>query len=312
MADWSGFGQSVAGQATNMGFGLMQGAVSGLINNLFYKRNLNLQVEAQKALLDYQNEYNSPQAQMQRLAAAGLNPNLVYGANAPAGTSGNASAPSGVANPGNYNTADVIQGMMQLQQINQSEAQVNALEAKAELDRANAEYTKTQNARYNEVVNQNIAESNSRINKAASDIQLNDSSIQLNSAKKLLAAADEEYRRGQIGLQTYEKQVMIAQTNLYKSDAALKKEQSSFFAQQASNAWVEGEIMRIQWKYDQIMKSPLLAYEERNARLVELRTESKKRCAREGIEGSKFIQWYDYIIDRTEQGSRIFKNFKGN
>lgn len=312
MADWSGFGQSVAGQATNMGFGLMQGAVSGLINNLFYKRNLNLQVEAQKDLLDYQNEYNSPQAQMQRLAAAGLNPNLVYGANAPAGTSGNASAPSGVANPGNYNTADVIQGMMQLQQINQSEAQVNALEAKAELDRANAEYTKTQNARYNEVVNQNIAESNSRIKKAASDIELNDSSIQLNAAKKDLAVADENYRRGQIGLQQYEKQVMIAQSKLYQSDIALKKEQASFFSEQANNAYLEGEIMRVQYNYDRIMKSPLMARAEKEARLKELKFETEKRAARLGIEGSKFIQWYDYILDRTEQGSRIFKNFKGN
>lgn len=43
------------------------------------------------ALADWnmQNEYNSPQAQMQRLKAAGLNPNLVYGN----GAEGNAPAP---------------------------------------------------------------------------------------------------------------------------------------------------------------------------------------------------------------------------
>ena len=84
MADWSGFGQSVAGGAVNMGMNLLQGSISGLVNNLFYRRNLDLQVQAQKELMDYQNEYNSPKAQMSRLAAAGLNPNLVYGSSAPA------------------------------------------------------------------------------------------------------------------------------------------------------------------------------------------------------------------------------------
>lgn len=309
MPDWSGFGQSVAGAAVNMGMDLVKGSVSGLINNLFYKRNLNLQVEAQKDLIDYQNAYNTPQAQMQRLAAAGLNPNLVYGSSSPAGTSGNASAPSGVANPGNYNTGDVIAGMMQLQQIKQSEANVNALDAKAELDRANAEFTKTQNARYNEVVNQNIAESNSRINKTASDINLNDSSIQLNSAKKDLAVADEAYRRGQISLQTYEQKVMVAQTQLYMSDKALKEAQTTYFGKLAHNARIEGLILNTEFKYKRIINSPLMAKEEKKARLAELKYETKKASARIGIDGSKFIQWYDYICDHTEQGSRIFKNF---
>lgn len=308
MADWTNFGKSVAGSAVEAGMDMLKGSVSGLINNLFFRRNLNLQVEAQKELMDYQNEYNSPSAQMSRLAAAGLNPNLVYGSAAPAGISGNASAPSGVANPGNYNTADIIGGMMQLQQIKQSDANIESLEAKAELDRANAEYTKTQNARYNEVIDQNIRESNSRINKVASDISLNESSIQLNSAKKALAVADEAYRRGQIGLQAYERQVMLAQTRLYMSESSLKDVQGSFFGVQAKNAAIEGEILRIQFNYERIMKSSILTQKEKQARLKELEYNTKKNAARIGIDGSKFIQWYDWTIDHIEQGSKIFKN----
>lgn len=41
-----------------------------------------------------ENAYNSPEAQMQRYLAAGLNPNLVYGAGASSGNAGNIGTPS--------------------------------------------------------------------------------------------------------------------------------------------------------------------------------------------------------------------------
>lgn len=41
-----------------------------------------------------ENEYNSPEAQMQRYLAAGLNPNLVYGAGASSGNAGNIGTPT--------------------------------------------------------------------------------------------------------------------------------------------------------------------------------------------------------------------------
>lgn len=52
-------------------------------SELEYQRNLEL--------WNMQNEYNSPQAQMQRYIDAGLNPNLIYGTGS--ASSGNASAP---------------------------------------------------------------------------------------------------------------------------------------------------------------------------------------------------------------------------
>lgn len=60
------------------------------------KRNVDKTIAAQKELAEYQygkdldmwhraNEYNSPESQMGRLKAAGLNPNLVYGSGSAAG-----------------------------------------------------------------------------------------------------------------------------------------------------------------------------------------------------------------------------------
>lgn len=70
--------------------GMLPGAVSGLADFFTSKSNTDSTIAANKELANYQyskdldlwnkaNEYNTPQAQMQRLSAAGLNPNLVYG-----------------------------------------------------------------------------------------------------------------------------------------------------------------------------------------------------------------------------------------
>lgn len=80
----------------------LQGGIdigSGIIGNLFQKRNIKLQKEANLELANFaygkdqemwhmQNLYNSPKSQMQRFQQAGLNPNLIYGK----GTAGNAQA----------------------------------------------------------------------------------------------------------------------------------------------------------------------------------------------------------------------------
>lgn len=45
----------------------------------FQKEAMAQQQQYNKDLWDYQNAYNTPQAQMERLSAAGLNPHLIYG-----------------------------------------------------------------------------------------------------------------------------------------------------------------------------------------------------------------------------------------
>lgn len=79
------------------------GLFGGLINSLsarrqnresmrFSERMYDRQYQDNIAFWNMQNEYNSPQAQMQRYQAAGLNPNLIYGQGSP-GNAGQISTP---------------------------------------------------------------------------------------------------------------------------------------------------------------------------------------------------------------------------
>lgn len=56
-----------------------------------------------------QNEYNAPEAQMNRYKAAGLNPNLVYGSGSSAGTASSISTPD--VQPVQYRTPDIGSGI---------------------------------------------------------------------------------------------------------------------------------------------------------------------------------------------------------
>lgn len=76
------------------------GAIASGVGSLFgigrggrqHRRNIRamkMQHQMDKQMFDYQNAYNTPAMQMQRLKDAGLNPNLMYSQ----GTTGNASSP---------------------------------------------------------------------------------------------------------------------------------------------------------------------------------------------------------------------------
>lgn len=86
MADDSG--QIIGAAVQTMG----NYAVQAASNKRQYKNQMKAMAQQQqynKELWDYQNAYNTPQAQMERLKAAGLNPNLIYGnGNASAGNAG--------------------------------------------------------------------------------------------------------------------------------------------------------------------------------------------------------------------------------
>lgn len=285
MADWSNFGVGVANSAASMGMSLLGNSISGLINNLFYRRNLDLQVQAQKDLIDYQNQYNDPSAQMQRLLGAGLNPNLVYGSSAPAGQSGNASAPSGVANPGaNFGTTDVVSSMLKLQQMNQSEAQTENINAQAAYYEALAKKANAETNRYDETIDQQLKESDQRIKESISRIGLNDSSIQVNQADVLLKDANRRLTEGKITNLQYEREVMTAQTALYQSDAALKD-------MTRNKMRTEWELLKLEYEYKKIMLDPDLAAKGVAAQKAEFEKAAAAAAARMGIEGSKAVQW---------------------
>lgn len=286
--------------AMNLGFNALGSVVNGLVDNLFYRRNLKLQTDAQKELIDYQNEYNSPSAQMARLSAAGLNPNLVYGSQSPAGVSGNASAPAGHA-PESYNTADVARSMLQLMEMKQSESAINLQNANAEKARADARYTNGLADRYNELVDVQISEANQRINKMASDMNLNESTAQLQTAQRLLANAEEAYRRGEIGLQQFRKNQIIAQTALYTAQKDLTRTQDYYADVSGQMDILELEYRKLYYDANGGMKS--LADYERRAVEMKFRQEAEKIAATIGIESSKTAQWVDWI---TKQAGQIF------
>ena len=76
--------------AISGGTSLLNAGITANMNNATRKWNEKMyQTQRQHALQDWemQNLYNSPQAQMERLKAAGLNPNLVYGQGAVANAS---------------------------------------------------------------------------------------------------------------------------------------------------------------------------------------------------------------------------------
>lgn len=98
--------------------------------------------QRQDALADWtmQNEYNSPQSQMQRLREGGLNPNLVYGNGATATSSSQPRSSS----PGSYNPKvpqiATSQGLTAVMQTKMQQAQIDNLKAQntvIEQDRLN-------------------------------------------------------------------------------------------------------------------------------------------------------------------------------
>lgn len=106
------------------------GLASELGSSIF---NYNQQVK----LLDKQNEYNTPKAQMERFADAGLNPNLVYGL----GSNGNQPSSGSIA-PADFTTAQrenrmaklnfMLQSKMAQADIGQKMAQTNLLNSQSE------------------------------------------------------------------------------------------------------------------------------------------------------------------------------------
>ena len=138
------FLQTAGGGA--MGAGVV-GAVGSLIGGIGQgrkayhrsKRLMGHQLDLSKQMYDYQNMYNTPTKQMERLKAAGLNPALMYGQ----GTTGNASgAPQAQINSQNpyVSSQDISAALGQGVNIALASSQKNLLEANATAARAKALY----------------------------------------------------------------------------------------------------------------------------------------------------------------------------
>ena len=124
-----------------IGYGLLSG-VGSLFSSLWNQSTglkqskdlMDYQYQLQQKAIDAMNAYNHPKAQMERLAEAQLNPNLVYGSGVD-GNQSSAASPSIASRSGQMQNPfqDLGQNYAQMRQlrINENMAFQNALESKA-------------------------------------------------------------------------------------------------------------------------------------------------------------------------------------
>lgn len=127
---------------------------SGLLNQIFYRRNLGLQTQASKDLMSFEdqlnvknwnleNEYNLPVNQYQRYIDAGMSPaaamQAVAGGSSPAGI-GSVSPASPTAPAGSFDLGGVADAMLTAREV-ESKRELN--DTAADVNRATAERTRT-------------------------------------------------------------------------------------------------------------------------------------------------------------------------
>lgn len=170
----------------------LAGAAGQMIYNSYWQNENYRRV---KELRDEQRAYDAPAAQMERLKAAGLNPNLVY-----SGMDNSAAAPAQAENPSmpymqgsNFMAAVNAERQQQVadSQIALNAAQQELLEEKANTERVNTGYVETRRRYYERLINsQDIVDEYRK-----SGIDLNLQQVEQSKQYILLMAADEEVKK---------------------------------------------------------------------------------------------------------------------
>lgn len=200
-------GVDLVGDAANslIGFGLNQAAssINAERNYKYWKKQTDYEQQLALENWNRQNEYNSPKSQMQRYAEAGLNPNLIYGQQNTGGTIDLQGASS--VNTESAQRMEHIGFMSAYQNAQMMKAQTSLIkqqtltEANNTLLRSYEAVEKQIEAIYKERKEKNdvtIGEEtiknlkvqrdklNAELDKIASDISVNNSTISLNKAKE--------------------------------------------------------------------------------------------------------------------------------
>lgn len=280
-----------------------QGFINNWISNKQYKDRMQMNLDYSKELIDYQNAYNTPKSQMERLAEAGLNPNLVYGSSAPSGQSASSELSATAQGISPYSTADVASRALSIAQMKQTEAAAENLTADARLKNAEAANKEMFNLRYPELLDLQIKNADKQLEKIASDINVNKQSMLYQAAQTRLADAETAFKRGEIGLQTYRKQQIIAQTALFMSEKKLKEAQTSLTWTNDYNMNIQNALDSLELKYKQYfynsdgtMKE--LSERERSALKAKFEYDAARYGAQIGIAGSKSAAWTEFVFDR--------------
>lgn len=129
--NWASIGEGAIGA----GIGMIGSAISQRQNYKYSKKLMELQYQQNLDLWNKQNEYNSPTAQMQRLQAAGLNPNLVYGSSVAGNSSNNTSTSLGSVSPVDY-TDSMFKGVSAVTNMKLARSTVRRQETQNQLDLA--------------------------------------------------------------------------------------------------------------------------------------------------------------------------------
>lgn len=147
-----GFLAGLIGSAANFGLDQMSNSVNSKRQQFYNERNMELQHEYQKKMVDYVADKNEPRKAVARWRAAGIAPEAVFG-NSPggAGVSSDASAPSSSNPDGGSSRYDFFRTAAEQQQMENdrkiADATVNKLNAEADKlrgDTKDPEITKQQ------------------------------------------------------------------------------------------------------------------------------------------------------------------------
>jgi hypothetical protein len=132
-----GFLSGLIGSAANFGLDQMSNSVNSKRQQFYNERNMELQHEYQKKMVDYVAEKNEPRKAVARWRAAGIAPEAVFG-NSPggAGISSDAAAPSSSNPDGGSSRYDFFRTAAEQQQMENdrkiADATVNKLNAEAD------------------------------------------------------------------------------------------------------------------------------------------------------------------------------------
>lgn len=129
--NWAAIGEGAIGA----GIGMLGSAISQRQNYKYSKKLMELQYQQNLDLWNKQNEYNSPTAQMHRLQAAGLNPNLVYGSSVAGNSSNNTSTSLGSVSPVDYSDS-MFKGVSAVTNMKLARSTVRRQETQNQLDLA--------------------------------------------------------------------------------------------------------------------------------------------------------------------------------
>lgn len=142
--DSSGYGAEMAGAAVTALGNYAITAASNKRQFKFQQQAMDKQLSQNKELWDYQNAYNTPQQQMSRLEAAGLNPRLIYGSSSSGGLAGPI-APADV--PARQATKfEGFDPLMRYLQVRQMDAQYAATRQNIEMAQKRGALTDVQTA----------------------------------------------------------------------------------------------------------------------------------------------------------------------